>query len=34
VEKKLKGEAVVVETVEEAEKTKDILKALEESIET
>ena len=34
VEKKLKGEAVVVEKAEEAEKTKDILKALEESIET
>ncbi len=34
VEKKLKGEAVAVEEVKEVEKTKDILAALEKSIET
>lgn len=34
VEKKLKGEAVTVEKVKEVEKTKDILAALEKSIES
>jgi len=33
VEKKVKGEAVVVEKVREVEKTKDLLAALEKSIE-
>lgn len=33
VEKKLKGEAVTVEKVKEVEKTRDILEALEKSIE-
>ncbi len=33
VEKKLKGEAVVAEKVEEVKKTKDILEALEKSIQ-
>jgi DNA end-binding protein Ku len=32
IEKKMKGEPVVIEEVKEAEKTKDILKALEMSI--
>lgn len=34
IEKKLKGEAVAVEKVKETEETKDILKALEESLES
>lgn len=34
VEKKLKGEAVAVEEIKEVEKTKDILAALEKSIES
>lgn len=33
VEKKLKGESITIEKIEEVKKTKDILKALEESIE-